>query len=546
MNSRLWSEVTTMDPTLCTYATDLGILYNIYDCFFEPVAGDYNNLQPCLVESYTVNDSATYYEFKIRENVKWHNGDILDVDDCVFSVERMRASSVTAARISAVTEVAKVDDTTFSITCAYPMPRLPALFSTASMSVVNKDLIEKYGDNAPETIVGTGAYKLESWETDKIVLTSFDEGWRGAPPLKTLNYLMIVDGNAARAAFDNGDVDAFFPDNMDVVGEYADMAQYRAVPYTTGTTDSLVFNVSRTDSWVSNATFRQAVAYCIDREVLCEIATDGMYRVVDSIFAPGNGAYDADWVYPYSYNPDKAKERLAQCGYDGAPVTFVYCSAYPIPTAWATTIENYMRQVGINVNMEGSDLAGAIDRFSRRDYDMACMEYAASYPDPLSSVCSMFYSDGYFNAWCYSSEALDVSIQSQIVNMLEDMQRDLGLTYLFIAHDISVVRHISTRIGVMYLGAVLELASSRELNRHPLHPYTRTLLSAVPVPDPDVCRSLKRIVLEGDVPTPFDPPPGCKFAARCPYASEKCRFCRPELREVAPEHYVACHMFNQS
>ena len=142
--------------------------------------------------------------------------------------------------------------------------------------------------------------------------------------------------------------------------------------------------------------------------------------------------------------------------------------------------------------------------------------------------------------------ALDVSIQSQIVNMLEDMQRDLGLTYLFIAHDISVVRHISTRIGVMYLGAVLELASSRELNRHPLHPYTRTLLSAVPVPDPDVCRSLKRIVLEGDVPTPFDPPPGCKFAARCPYASEKCRFCRPELREVAPEHYVACHMFNQS
>ena len=141
--------------------------------------------------------------------------------------------------------------------------------------------------------------------------------------------------------------------------------------------------------------------------------------------------------------------------------------------------------------------------------------------------------------------ALDVSIQAQVVNLLEDLQKQLGLTYLFIAHDISVVRHISNRIGVMYLGAVVELASSRELNRHPLHPYTRTLLSAVPVPDPDLCRSRQRIVLEGDVPTPFDPPPGCKFAARCPYASEKCRFCRPELREVAPEHYVACHMFNQ-
>ena len=412
MNSRIWSEVTTMDPTFCTYATDLGILYNIYDSFFEPVDGDYNNLKPCLVESYTVNESATYYEFKIRENVKWHNGDILDVDDCIFSVERMRASSVTAARISAITEVAKVDDTTFSITCAYPMPRLPALFSTASMSVVNKDLVEQYGDNAPETIVGTGAYKLESWDTDKIVLTSFDEGWRGAPEIKTLNYLMIVDGNAARAAFDNGDVDVFYPDNMDVVNEYTDETKYRATPYTTGTTDSLVFNVSHTDSWVSNATFRQAVAYSIDRDVLCEIATDGMYRVVDSIFAPGNGAYDPDWVYPYSYNPDKAKELLAECGYDGAPVTFLYCSAYPIPTAWATTIENYMRQVGINVDMQGSDLAGVIDRFSRRDYDMACMEYCASYPDPLSSVYAMFRSDGYYNSWCYSTEELDAQVMS--------------------------------------------------------------------------------------------------------------------------------------
>lgn len=412
MNSRIWSEVTTMDPTFCTYATDLGILYNIYDSFFEPVDGDYNNLKPCLVESYTVNETATYYEFKIRENVKWHNGDILDVDDCIFSVERMRVSSVTAARISAITEVAKVDDTTFSITCAYPMPRLPALFSTASMSVVNKDLVEQYGDNAPETIVGTGAYKLESWDTDKIVLTSFDEGWRGAPEIKTLNYLMIVDGNAARAAFDNGDVDVFYPDNMDVVNEYTDETKYRATPYTTGTTDSLVFNVSHTDSWVSNAAFRQAVAYSIDRDVLCEIATDGMYQVVDSIFAPGNGAYDPDWVYPYSYNPDKAKELLAECGYDGAPVTFVYCSAYPIPTAWATTIENYMRQVGINVTMEGTDLAGVIDRFSRRDYDMACMEYCASYPDPLSSVYAMFRSDGYYNSWCYSTEELDAQVMS--------------------------------------------------------------------------------------------------------------------------------------
>ena len=138
--------------------------------------------------------------------------------------------------------------------------------------------------------------------------------------------------------------------------------------------------------------------------------------------------------------------------------------------------------------------------------------------------------------------ALDVSIQSQVVNMLEDMQQDLGLTYLFIAHDLSVVRHISNRIGVMYLGCLVELAESYELNRHPLHPYTKTLLSAVPVPDPEVSRSRQRIVLEGDIPSPMNPPAGCRFHTRCPYATDKCKQAVPEFKEHAPGHWAACHL----
>ena len=138
--------------------------------------------------------------------------------------------------------------------------------------------------------------------------------------------------------------------------------------------------------------------------------------------------------------------------------------------------------------------------------------------------------------------ALDVSIQSQVVNMLEDMQQDLGLTYLFIAHDLSVVRHISNRIGVMYLGTMVELAESYELNKHPIHPYTKTLLSAVPVPDPEVSRSRQRIVLEGDIPSPMNPPSGCRFHTRCPYATEKCKECVPQFKEHAPGHYAACHL----
>lgn len=138
--------------------------------------------------------------------------------------------------------------------------------------------------------------------------------------------------------------------------------------------------------------------------------------------------------------------------------------------------------------------------------------------------------------------ALDVSIQSQIVNMLEDLQNENNLTYLFIAHDLSVVRHISKRIGVMYLGNLVELGTSYELNRYPLHPYTKTLLSAVPIPDPLRSKSRQRIVLEGDIPSPMNPPSGCRFHTRCPYAIDICRHETPEFRELAPDHFAACHL----
>ncbi len=137
--------------------------------------------------------------------------------------------------------------------------------------------------------------------------------------------------------------------------------------------------------------------------------------------------------------------------------------------------------------------------------------------------------------------ALDVSIQAQVVNMFEDLQASLGLTYLFIAHDISVVKHISNRIGVMYLGKLVELADSYELTFHNMHPYTRSLISAIPVADPKMARENKRIALKGDVPSPLNPPSGCRFRTRCPYADEQCAQQEPVWTEVAPGHYTACH-----
>lgn len=140
--------------------------------------------------------------------------------------------------------------------------------------------------------------------------------------------------------------------------------------------------------------------------------------------------------------------------------------------------------------------------------------------------------------------ALDVSVQAQVVNLLKQLQEEKGLTFLFIAHDLSMVKQISDRIGVMYLGRLVELTSSKTLYEQPLHPYTQALLSAIPIPDPDVEASRERIILRGELPSPINPPSGCVFRTRCPFAMEICKKKKPKWKEVDDNHFVACHLFN--
>lgn len=138
--------------------------------------------------------------------------------------------------------------------------------------------------------------------------------------------------------------------------------------------------------------------------------------------------------------------------------------------------------------------------------------------------------------------ALDVSIQAQIVNMMQDLQQESGLTYLFIAHDLSMVKHISKKMGVMYLGKLVELADSKEVYEHPAHPYTKALLSVIPVPNPRLSAEKEGVLLEGEIPSPIDPPAGCHFVTRCAYAMGRCKEIEPELKDIGNEHMVACHL----
>ena len=299
-------------------------------------------------------------------------------------------------------------------------------------------------------------------------------------------------------------------------------------------------------------------------------------RTILRLHEPTSGTilYDGEPIYQHEY-PFEAKEVTAR-GEDGKEVKRTELVKKKVPKAKEADMLPYRRKMQIifqdpsaslDPRMTVGEIIGeAIDihkltkskaeRAERIKELLARVglntEHANRYPHEFSGgqqqrvgIARALAVKPEFIVCDEPISALDVSIQSQVVNMLEDMQADLGLTYLFIAHDLSVVRHISRRIGVMYLGTMVELAESYELNKHPIHPYTQTLLSAVPVPDPEVSRSRQRIVLEGDIPSPIGPPSGCRFHTRCPYAMDKCKECVPQFKEYGPGHYAACHLLEK-
>lgn len=214
------------------------------------------------------------------------------------------------------------------------------------------------------------------------------------------------------------------------------------------------------------------------------------------------------------------------------------------------TIGNIVRE-GMDVHFKGSEKE-KLEKINRLLEQVGLnSEHASRFAHELSGgqrqrigIARALAVDPEFIVCDEPISALDVSIQAQIVNLLIKLQRELGLTYLFISHDLSMVKHISDRVGVMYLGSMIELATNIELYKKPLHPYTQALISSIPKPNLDTENEAKRIKLEGEVPSPINPPPGCKFVKRCKFAKSICSDTRPIWKEVEPEHFVACHLYD--
>jgi len=438
LNLRLFAEPTTLDPQYSTSVYDMAVIYQIFDNLFEIGPGGYDDLQYSLCTGYEMNETATEFVFHIREGVHFSNGDLLTADDVAFSIQRMVESPVTSNRVNFITNVEKVDDYTVKCTLSIPCTRLPQLLSTATMTIVNKKLVEQYGTNSPEMLVGTGAYKLESWTPGQgIVLTAFEEGWRGSPAIKTLNYMIIPDQTASRVRFQNGELDIYYAVSAEDFELFYNKEGLTTYGYSLSTVTVMAMNTSRPN--LNNLKIRQAIAHAINSSDVALAVSGGLWKTAISLIPESAQGFTTD-VVTYDYNPEKAKQLLAEAGYNGEPIKLLYTSGIAVTESWATTIEAFLRASGINVTMEGQESATVIQRVTDGDFDLCMFEYGTSLAHPVSSFYALFHSTGYYNVFRYNNPEIDQKIIAAYGSadmeaqrkMLEDINIEISKECLYV------------------------------------------------------------------------------------------------------------------
>lgn len=438
LNLRLYAEPTTLDPQYSTSTYDMAVIYQIFDNLFEIGPGGYDDMQYSLCTSYEMNETAMEYVFHIREGVYFSNGDLLTAEDVAFSIKRMVESPVTSMRVYFISNVEVIDEYTVKCTLSLPCTRLPQLLSTATMTIVNKKLVEQYGSNSPEMLVGTGAYKLEKWTPGQgIVLTAYEEGWRGAPAIKTLNYKIIPDMTAGRVQFQNGELDVYYAVSAEDYELFANKEGISTYNYDTSTNIVLAFNASR--PILSDVKIRQAIAHAINSSDLSLAVSGGLWQTNKSVISEHAQGYTDD-VTLYEYDTEKAKQLLAEAGYNGEPIRLLYTSGIATTEAWATTVEAFLRAAGVNITMEGQESATVIQRVTDADFDLCMFEYGTSLAHPVSSFHALFHSTGYYNVFRYATPELDEKIIAayacpdldQQTKLLQDILIDVSNLCLFV------------------------------------------------------------------------------------------------------------------